>query len=310
MRRLMTVFLTAVLLFITLSGCSSSARGNESEGNIEGSGQQQLTADKIVENFDKLVADSKKPYELLDFINTNIANLDKEQAANVVGKYIQVVEEAEYTYNEDFYSGDKQITMLKYFNSGFVVDEVENISEKDLKEFLMELLNGGYKIISVEGSFMAIVDYEGFKRLSEHVTDELKAYIEIMAVQSNQPTAMDGGVIISWDELADRILRMEEYLKKYKHETRKGIMKEIYAGSIMSYLGGMDNTPVFDYDTDMLLNDMLTSFNNAANKNSDTYLAAIIREYITLLEQEGFMYTERVQDYLMNITETVEKLIK
>ncbi len=47
-------------------------------------------------------------------------------------------------------------------------------------------MDSGYKLIYEEGMFYPIIDYEFYKKYSNNVTDDIREYINVMAVESNE----------------------------------------------------------------------------------------------------------------------------
>ncbi len=305
MKRIIAALIIAVLI-LSMAACG---KGGDLGSAKEANGEPAVSPEDLVSTYNKMLEEAKKPNELMEFAAANIKNLNKEQATDIIGALLSRLEAEEYEYNEKLYSDSMQELMFKYFSSGFDKEKIKLVQEQDIKLLLEELTAGGYKILAEENCFSAIVDYGAVKNFYDYISDELKDYVEIMSLRYEQYVSVDN-VQLTWDRAIERIIKAEEYIKKYDSKAREEMIQEVYTGYLMEYLGGMDNMPAFDYDTEMLFDGMLEIYSSTIEKHSNTYIAAILKEYLSLLEQEAFIYTEAVQDYIMNINETVARVIE
>ena len=112
---------------------------------------------------------------------------------------------------------------------------------------LEKLAAGKYKLISMEGAFYPIIDYEALKIYNKYLSDEMKAYLDIKSMDSNMPTIIDAAIIIPFDELANKLVKVEEYMKKYPECPDCEEILRLYGAYLKLYLEGSDNTPIFNY---------------------------------------------------------------
>ena len=137
---------------------------------------------------------------------------------------ILALEETQKMY-EDFYQH-------KFFNEDYVSDLhnvftkddnakiIEQIENEKLKSLLKEVFDGGYKLISLEAYVYPIIDYSFLEKYNEFVSKDLNGYIDIMATESDKAPAADGALVVSWDEIAKRLLAIEEYTAKHTNFLR------------------------------------------------------------------------------------------
>lgn len=306
MKKLVSIVMVVALLSLVFTGCNPGTKTSAQppkDTQIVFDEQKAIDIQKTVTD---MVAQNKKPFELVSYIDQNIKYLNVQYGAEVVGQLVKVLEDYESQYNEDFFKENTQELLNQYFLDGFDIQKLDAIKEDSLKSFLKELLDGGYKILPVEGSYMTIVDFEILKKYNDYISPELKEYIALMAEQSNNPAAMDAGLLISWDELAKRAAATESYLKLYPDSPRKDNIDNLYKGYLVVYLSGMDNTPAFDMQTQILLEDVKKSYENTITQYKGSQFAKIVDDYMKLLEKEGFMNTENVMNFVMNLNQQPE----
>jgi len=290
MKRIRMAVLMLAVIMLAFSGCGI----NENKA--------AKTKDKeILAQLNTMKEQNSRPKEMFDYLNQNITQLNKTSATEAVGLLVSTLEDYEAIYNEELFTSNYPDLMFQYFEFEFNYGKIDGIKEPELKTLLYDITLGGFMIANTEGTFTVVVDYEALKTFSEYIDEELKSYIDIMALRFNDPVAVDASIMVSPEELEKRILQMEEYIKGYGNEQREEVIMSMYQGYMMVYMSGTDNSAVFDYDTGALNPDMFKVFENAAAKYKDTVFGRIMNKYVALLKQEGFMNTEKVQDFILQI---------
>ncbi len=298
MKRLISIALILSILVMVLSGCSMSSKGTYRADEKE-----------IISQLNSMKEQGSKPKEMFDYLNQNISLLDKKAATDALGILVGTLEEYEAIYNERLFTEDIPDLMFKYFEYKFDYNKIDSIKEQKLKDLLTDIVWGGFKIEETEGTFMVVVDYDNLKTFNKNVDDEINTYIDVMALRYNDPISIDEGLAIAPEELVNRIIQMESYIKNYDNKQREEIIISMYEGYIMVYMSGTDNTPVFDFDTGVISPDMFKKFEETASKQKDMIFGKILSKYVELLKLEGFNNTEKVQDFMLNIdTMVIEEL--
>ena len=283
-----------IMMMSILIGCEKTVSKVQNE-----KGEEVLTQISIMQK------KNSKPKEIFGYLNQNIKELNKKAASEAVGILVNTMEEYETIYNEQLFTGTIPDLMYKYFEYVFDYSKIEFIKEAELKELLYDITLGGFKIVDTEGTFMVIVDYNALMTFNEYIEDDLKYYIELLAMIYNDPVAMDASIVVSSQELEKRIIQMENYIKTYENQQRKEMILSLYLGYTMVYISGTENTPIFDYDTGVMNAGMFKTFEAAAGTYNETIFGNVISKYIEVLKQEGFESTEKVQDFIINIDITV-----
>lgn len=300
MKRLISIALILGIFVIILSGCSINGKGSMGEKEKE-----------VIAHLNSMKEQGSKPKEMFDYLNKNISLLDKKGATEALGILVSTLEEFETTYNDKLFNENIPDLMFNYFEYKFDYNKIDSIKEQELKDLLTDIVWGGFKILDTEGTFTVVVDYDNLKTFKNNVDDEINTYIDIMALRYNDPVSIDEGLAIAPEELANRIIQMENYIKSYDNNQRKEIMISMYEGYIMVYMSGTDNTPVFDFDTGTISPDMFKKFEATASQQKDSVFGKVLSKYVELLKQEGFINTEKVQDYILNIdTIIIDELAK
>ena len=290
MKRIIIAVLILTILALVFSGCGINKEKVQSTKDTE-----------VLTQLNAMKEQGKNPKEMFDYLNQNISEMDKAAATEATGALLSTLEEFETTYNEQMFTGTNPDLMYQYFEFKFDYSKIESIKEPELKALLYNITLGGFNIVDTEGTFMVIVDYDALKTFNDYIDDELKSYIEIMALRFNSPASIDASLMVDPEELENRINEMEDYIKTYDNQQRKEIMISMYLGYMMVYMSGTDNTAVFDNDTGVINPDMFKVFEAAAAKYKDAIFGKVLNKYVALLKQEDFKNTDKVQDYILNI---------
>lgn len=298
MKRIISTLIMLVMIMSIFSGCEAKS---EAAQNLKNNG--------VLSQINQMKEQNKKPKEMFDYLNQNIKELNKADATAALGALVSTLEEYEEIYSEQLFEGNNPDLMLKYFESAFDYSKIEAIKEQDLKDLLYDISLGGFKIMNIEGSFSVMVDYEALKTFDEYVDDEIKAYIKIMALRYNNPSAVDASIVITPEEMENRIMQMESYIKSFNQEQRKEMITEMYLGEMMLYMSGSDNSPVFDFDTGVMDPEMFKVFENAVAKYKDAVFGKVLSKYVEVLKAEGFTNTDNVQNFILNIDQVVKEQI-
>jgi hypothetical protein len=249
---------------------------NEEPANDE---QDVMTA------FEKTAGEAGEAADIVAFIDKHIEHATKEQAdAMIRGLHKFYAKDLEKTQNQ-FYETNAQDVLTK-LNWPITRDNLADIKDEAVRKLVETKLDGKYKLETVEGSIFPIVDYEPEKTYASRLSPELSDYIMLQAVESNDKMAADAGLLISWDQLAQRSLAAESYATNYPKSPELEEVKYLYIDRYLTaYLYGLDNTPVYDFETFKLLNEVKISYKKLVKEHPETITAKVVVDYLDLLSK-------------------------
>ena len=288
---------------VLLTGCvSQPPPGAKNVPPVEQQPEEQENKDKILKeisaDFDRLLAGNKKPNEIIKSIDENIEKVDKDKGTNMLEGLIKIQNDSLEGYMDKLYEGNNFDLMADYFlSSKDEIGRIGDVKSESLKALLYEILDGGYKIHMVEGGAGLVIDYEKLKKYNSYITEEMKEFIALEAKDSTSPFAMDGGLIIPIEELADRIAKAEKYIKSYSDSLRSEEIRNRNKDRIGIYLTGLDNTPAFDYGNKKINEEFLESYKRTVKDYEGTVFAEIVKEYLSILEKNNFINSAEVSAY-------------
>ena len=239
---------------------------------------------EIIEEFKIIAEKSSDPDILIKFIDENIEKVSKEDADEMINILDMSLEANREIYADRLFELDKDNELIDIDGEEvyFKPSSIEEIKDEKLRVEVDYLYKNMYKLTNIEGAFYPIIDYKAFKKYDDYINDEGKDYIDIRSIDSEDRTMSDGGLNISFDELLNRILKTEEFLEKYPNSNRKTEMLYEYDYKINAYINGLPNTPIMDYESNKITEEVVNSYRAAIEK--DNYFASIIEEHLKNIE--------------------------
>lgn len=263
-------------------------------------------AEDILADFGDKIEESLS--EAGDFINKNMEKLSEIEVDEMVSKLMIKTEEGIDNVRQKIQDIDVDNELNETFDGELYLsqDQIDRLDNDELREELIRLQSENYRLINLEGEYYPAVNYEGFKKYEEHVSDELREYIDLKTRDADKPVALDAAIYISYDELADRIVATENYIKQYGEGDRYGEAINMYRNKLSMYLLGLPNTPITESDSDKIRADLMESYKETALiKDSST--GFIVGKYINLIDQnQGIIDDEILAQGQMLIEEATE----
>lgn len=285
----MRFILFAVTALMIMAGCS---KVNAPEPAITDTPAEDHATEKpdgktdqqaLLEQFQEAVKEAEEAADVIAFLNTNIANADQVTADTMLrGLHVYYDTHLEAAQNA-FFTASMQDVLVK--EPWPITEETAaSIQDEAVRKLVQTALNGGYKLEMVEGSIYPIVDYSYQKGYSKHLSEQMKAFVELQAVESDKVPAKDGGLIISWDELAERALLAEAFMTKYKDSPESGAVQNKFVNSyLMMYINGLVNTPIYDLETFKLLDEAKASYQKTVAEAPQSVTGRITARFLDVL---------------------------
>lgn len=276
------VFIILCLSLITM-GCANLEK-DAKEANV------------VMTDFKALVQSNASAEEVASFINANIKNVSKEDASKMVSDFERVQKDKLAEFEELIFPSETQTKLFAAFKTHGVIDEA-NISDTELKEILSKIKKSGYKIETAEGMFFPVVDYQFYKNFSSYVTDDIKDYINIMTEESDKVPAKDGALVIGWNELLNRAISQERFIATYADSIKISEIEQLHNKYILYTFYGLNNTPLFDYDSQILDPDAKEVYLNAVKDDGNSEYLKALKGFVNVLKDNDYKLTDEVNQY-------------
>lgn len=198
--------------------------------------------------------------------------------------------------SENFTSNIDNLNSIEYLNREKVLKDNENI-----KNHLIENINLGFKLNVLEGRYYYLVDYQKFVNLFDgNILNEYMDYLKIRAFNSNEPFIIDGSLVISQDQLIERILYVESFKILYPYSKLLTEVQELYVNYINIYLFGDLHNPNFDYHTKLMKEESLEKLKEVSKNLEFTNFRYIIDDFLFWLEENNNVLDDNIKEKLYN----------
>ena len=213
------------LSFLLLTNCNKGK-------NEEVKNEKIKFSEESYSLFEKFATDKKETIEKLKSLN-------KEEANNLYEEY-------QAQNNHTLY--DIEDALAGFLDSIYNDTNGENFTDKDwsdankiLNKYDLELWDIGEGMVTIRE--LPHLYYDMFK---DYVTDDYKEYLKIWAKDSEELYQADAGLLVSFEEIGERIITWESFLNQYP-DTKLNIKVTALLNSYREdYLLGMENTPTLD----------------------------------------------------------------
>ncbi len=150
-----------------------------------------------------------------------------------------------------------------------------------------------------------ILIYNLLKNYDDFVSESIGDYIEILSRESSEILSADGGLTITWEELAYRVLNAERYLVKHSDSIRYEEIFEMYKWYLNTLLTGLPDTPIYYRNSNLIRNDVLQSYNKTVIHNTDTKTSFILKEYLDIIRSKDNKIDGEALDYVRETLKTL-----
>ncbi len=180
------------------------------------------------------------------------------------------------------------------------LNQPEKIEDQKIKEVITKIKNNGYSIYMEEGDFYLEPDPQFIlSNLIQGLSNPYIAFLELELMEVEDHALSDGAIIIPWDELADRIANWDYYINKYPDsEESQFARKNYYKPYLHFYFVGLDNTPTYQYETNILDNQVKNSYERFMEQYPDTEAYKKVKDVYERLEKNEFIYNDELKQYL------------
>lgn len=170
---------------------------------------------------------------------------------------------------------DKMIKAYKW-NDSFT-RLMSRTKDTSLRALLQHARDSGYRLVMLEGSLYPIMNYMSFQKYISYVKPDIKQYINIMAVETSNLAADDGALVIGYQEILNRALNQERFLNEYPKSNRVQQVKNLMNNYTLYTFYGLNNTPLFDYETNKMTANAQKGYKAVLQRNSSEESALLTK---------------------------------
>lgn len=261
----------------------------------------EAAENELRNNFEKLKIDEKDPAKILIFLEKNISIAGQPLADEIIYFNFNASEGALEKFTDNYANSEIQNAIYDEFDGSTDLEELRTSQNRKLALLAQKTIDRKYKLFNVEGFIMPLVDYKAYSVYRENLSKEMNDYMDIMQAESDMPSAVDLGIVISLEDFVGRIMAAYKFVENYPASIMSEQIKNIRNGKIWIYFAGIDNTPVFDHKN-IILPERLKNFQETEKKFEGTEFGKLLKEYLDLLDNENYSRSQKVSDYLEKLS--------
>jgi hypothetical protein len=261
---------------------SAPTKGN-AEADAETEAAAEAATEQLLQDYDRALDEAGQAKDIVGFIDERMPEATVEAADEMVSGLLSYYEDEIARVEQAFEPADVQAALLAA-EWPITLENAEQIENERIRALTLDTLQGGYKLMMAEGYIFPQVDYGSWTRHASQLSPELADYIALLALETDQPTVVDAGLIITWDELGGRALQAETYLRTYPDAQAYAEVQKLFERYMAVYLQGIDNTPIYSYEGYRLLDEVEASYRKLTTEHPGTAAAAAVNGYLELLE--------------------------
>lgn len=292
--------LSVFLITGLLTGCTSNTEPVTPPSPVVQ--ETQIDEAAIMVNYKKLIESGTEPKAVFEFLNENAKVLSKENVTLIVNGLKKLQKEYLPKLEGKYYDKTEiQTDLAKIYLAKKDMNDPKNIETEALKNLIDETVKSGYKVETAEGMFFPIINYSFYKNYSKYLPEDLNGYIEIMSVESDKVPAKDAALVIGWDEMIERALKQEAFIKKYADSSKLPEISELYKKYLTFTFLGLNNTPLFAYDGNVMVEDAKKVYTNIDFTTNDSQLKKDLKDFMELLKASNYKLTPEIDKFRKDI---------
>jgi len=291
MKKLIYLFLILAVL-----GCKEKSKQVEETVSVKSETETQIIEKKVQTNLDEYIF----LIDSLSVFDISSIKVLKNYVTNNIFESDELADSAYYLFLEFFYASANNLTdSLETKYPSLVKKLYVREEDSEVREFLGLLDECGLDLFSTEGYFYVDVQLDFFNEsFKDNSSPSLKTFLQLRDSELKSAFSEDAMLLISFNELADRIYNWEKYLNDYPETKMKNEANYFFEIYLETFLTGMDNTRLFDSESRILLPEVKRSYESYINNHADTKSGKIIQEYYEILKRNQFEYSGSIDDIL------------
>ncbi len=270
--------------------------------------------DKTLSGLNDLFKKNSDFLIISQYIDENIKNLDPKNADEMLlmfENYYYSIPSDSDIFIEDEELMDKKFgkTVLedgKKYNNDYtlLIKNYKDADNQDLSSYLKSLYDRNLNLTYSNGYFFFTVNYNKLLTYEKYLSDDMVNYLKYSDNEIRKPAVINSKIVISLDDLVNRILSAEHYIKLSDNKELNKEFAKMLVFHFENLMLGVGDTPVFNSDTNTLNDDFLKSYKYYISKNG--VFKSDLQKYIDALDKNKYV---KSPDTYGNQVKLVNKVI-
>jgi hypothetical protein len=192
---------------------------------------------------------------------------------------------------------------LKYYDSLNTLAYSEGEVYQVAKDFERQVNKNGFILTSSEGMIYIAESSDYIKKDIINLIDTYsKEFLIQYCNQVENICCDDAALVISEEELVNRIYNWGELLSKVQGSKYASIVDGHFYGNLSLLYEGLDNTPSFDMETKLFSTSLIDQMNKLIKKHPESKASIEFQEFLNLIASDNYKKTDKVSDYIKQRT--------
>jgi len=224
---------------------------------------------------------------------------------NLVNKYLDTFSESDrdsvyVAFNYLFYVAVTDFNdSLDTKYSTLLHKIINKIADPEINEFKKALDMCGLTLLVSEGDYYVDARYDYFSELfKDRVSPALNDFLQIRRKELKEGFSEDAGLLISFNQLYDRVVTWENFNTKYPDFFDKTDSQFYYKSYLSTLITGLDNSQPFDDKTGELIPELKRLYQKIISRDDSLNSTRVIRDYYGFLKASDFKEPKNLDKFL------------
>lgn len=236
-------------------------------------------------------------HDLVEFLSSNGPRLSRPDMDAAILRLLSLQTDAMKAYEKSLFSDDLNPIINSYSFNNLV--HLQNVKETSIRKLVKGIRDDELRLSTSEGMVYLELDYPRIlERFGLNASPSMTDYLDIMARETKRHFGEDGALAVSPDELGERLAAIEAFIDRNPDFARLADVRQLQSRYLQAFMLGLNNTPAFSYRTNRLNDSFLKSYRDVSKKHPGTRLAALVEQYLRVLEAGNLCKTRQVLDFV------------
>lgn len=297
-KKICIILILASILF--LSACNRSELSLGKKSNSTSSVLSTDNQRKIVINFEKNIEQNLELPVLFKYVDKNIDKLSIKNATDLV-LLLEVAQSNIFAELDKVLYSDKVTKKLISIYKGQIISasNLDLILDEDIYSAINNIISSNFKLYYKENKYVAMTNYDSYKKYSKHILPDIRDYFEIMSAESALPSFINGESAVSYSERFKRAKNCAEFLTEHSNSSRYSVVKYRYNLYMASML--LDG-PIREITSNSIYvsNDYKIFLEQVDLSDSENIAVQNLSSFKEILTKNNYKFSAEVQVYIQD----------
>jgi len=286
----------------------ASVHAELNPGNTPDNGFNRSNIQQIIKEYDDSFTSPKGDFKSFEkqisgLVHIGIYSIPVTE--NLINKYLDTFSEPDrdsvyVMFDYVFYQAVNEFNDSLDLKYSTLLHKIENkIADPEINEFKKALDMCGLTLLVSEGDYYVDARYDYFSELfKDRVSPALNDYLQIRRKELKEGFSEDAGLLISFNQLYERVVTWENFNTKYPDFFDKTDSQFYYKSYLSTLITGLDNSQPFDDKTGELIPELKRLYQKIISRDDSLNSTRVIKDYYGFLKASDFKEPKNLDKFL------------